>query len=344
VPRWAEMVVIAVIGVVLIGALMVYAKYKTQRDTPPPTSVVAGSSVKPAPEPSSAVVATTRKPTTRKPTTVEDVELAAAMAVQTTVVTKPTAAVDPAPAAPTAAALAGLPAAVRVVAADSGTSGDGDTSGGSDAPGDNATVGIAAPAEVGGNDTAAGVAAPTVPEGAQQEGESEGGKTAEEKAGAKPKFPAGPVKAGTREELLLLAHAERSLKRIQALRLRTDIPPQARINEERRLRAILSRLPEKSRAEMESWISGVDQPAPKNGGLEDAGVGAQNPDEREAGKVDDNNRAVKETSRKVRSLSKRLDTPPPRPSRPTVNPRALPAARPPTAGTPLPAASSSGLD
>ncbi len=321
-PRWAEMVVIGVIGVVLFGALMVFAKYKLQSNAPPPGPATATAPAATEP-PADDSKATPEKETT----SLQDLEAAAAEAVSATSVSPPPTESTPQPApvptvAPTAVAEPGpaAPAAEATVAppADPAVALETDTVG--EAPGTE------------------GVAAPAVPDGVDEAKAKEGLEKRKQ-----------PVKPGSREELLLLAEAERTLRRLKGLRLRTDIPPAAREQVQARLDAIMDRLPDESRKEMEAWIAQSqprdERPAGEPVEAGEASTITNEIDDRKLG-TDDTPAAERNVKNKVDKLSSQLGVKRPNTTPPSygkVNPTILPAAKAPTT-TNLPSTQAKGLD
>jgi len=333
------MIVIAVIGVVLVGALMVFAKYRTQRVTPTASNTPATTTTD-APAETAPKKA---QPPAKKALTVAELDRVTDLAVARAV-TSPSTEPDPesaptaAPAPPEAAGPDGLPELSTDVAIKLSTG---------PAPPIPAEGG-AAVAE--GAEAAEGEPA----DGEENPDDEEKPEAEEEKPEAKPVKPLGVVKSGTKEELVLLLKAERTLKRLHALRLRTDIAPEVRLAEGRRLSAILRQLPEGTRREMEAYIdAGFDKLAEERGRAPVAGENgakAVGGDEREAGKFDGRPDDLKQVNERIGKLSQRLGVQAPAPSPPGaggINPSSLPAARtvnPTTQGGGLPSVQSQGLD
>lgn len=351
-PRWAEMIGLAVIGIVVVGALMVYAKIRTTSQKAAAEAIDAKARAERREMP--AALAESTEPTAErdKPLSAVEAEAAAARAV---------ARVNLSAAEPAAAA-APQPRAAKPTPASEVVP-----------PPDGVKTAEAAPVEPGkaGADPAKiepGDDPEKKPADGQAKVETDGDKTAEAgKAGEEKddeaegdkevRLPTPPqVARGTKEELVLLQKAEASLKRLHMLYLRKDIPPEARSKEERRLRYLVAQLPDESKKAMQTWIAADNQRFLST-------LAAQTPDEaaakskdvaeREVGKADDRPNSEKKIEERIEQLQRAIggappaETGTPRPSEAPaqVNPATLPTA-PPAVGGPqgLPSAQSKGLD
>jgi hypothetical protein len=146
-----------------------------------------------------------------------------------------------------------------------------------------------------------------------------------------------PVPPGSHEELVLLRAAEEALARLHAVRLRGDVPRQTTLDEAKRLEAILSRLPEGRRQELNALLDrgyrrvGTVEVGP-DGVAVVRGVGLGNTE------ADDRPGDLRGVSDSVRALERKLGVTPTAPvqTRPAAtNPTYLPSVEAsPTAPTP----------
>ena len=343
-PRWAEMIVIAVIGIVLTGAIMVYAKFSSQKAREAAEAQNRNVSTESSPTAlTTAVVKPTSPPgeAERSVPTLAEVEAAAEAATQRLQESTEEGAEPEEPEEPRGTTVAPAPTGVPAPA-----EGPGNTE-------PTGSVPIAMPEVVGDNAEApaAGEALPTEEEAAAltgADGEPEGaeeGEGAEEEEEEEPEEPesqgvaaAGepaPVPRGSREELLLLAQAERTLQQLHRLRLHQTAGLRARDaarQHAEKIQTIMAQLPEETRREMQAWIDsgynaqvqGVSETEGSVGGAQGAEIG-----DREMGRVDDRPGDVRSLGNRIDSLSNQLgaERPRTRGPAPVVNPRNLPSAR-----------------
>lgn len=310
-PKWAEMVVLAVVGLVLTGAVMVYAKFSTQRRVD--KSLTAGAPA--AGSASSDPHAIEGSPPTAGPST-EDIERAAAKAVTSATLTPP-------PAPPEREM--GPPEAAMVVP-------KGPAPPRQEEPIETSQTLIGPPlAAAPDPEELAGVKLED--EAGEEKGELDAElEPEEEKTKAVVAKKQEGAKPGSKAELALLQDAQRSLRRLHQLKLRTDVSPAASLEEAARLKRVLNQLDPKTRAHVQAAIDkgyNARNRAPDIvGSLDGSAVKAVRPQDRPVG-VDDRPSDVKALHSRITGLRQRLGVKTPSaPSGSGVQPQALPSASP----------------
>jgi hypothetical protein len=323
-PRWAEAISLATIAIVAVVALLVYAKFTTQKAKKRASAAVESNESLLAASRSIPDIPPIEIDTPRRPRSINmsDIDRAAVRVatgeapVEATVEALPSpgpsASKKPDPAVPPETVVGppldasnlvihGPPASVAV------------------APVEKALF-MGPPAHAAGGD------ADTLREAAE--------KTALEVAGTTPDEPEtspSGVKPGSVEELALVEQAQSTLEKLHNLRLRSDIAPAVALHESEKLEEIMSKLPPETARELQSLIQNgynkriTDDP---NGGP----LAAASSDVRaaESGRYDDTPSDVAALRKRNRALRQKLGAPGRvRPvTRPQVNPSQLPTAKP----------------
>ena len=326
-PRWAEMIGIVTVGLLLTGSIMVYAKWTNQRarerasapaDSPPAPAIAAATlpSEKPRTPSASEVDAAARRAMSQVGRKTAPPRVAPVMA--------PVPAETGEPTLPLPSLGPGLdpneppPKPVRSVQDELADLVD---------------------AHVGITDDTEGVimaivdGAPVPPPVAEDE--------------KKPDAAAlSRVKRGSKAELVLLQKAEQALEDLYSMRLTRTRTPAAAEERRKELAAVMNQLPPATRQELQTWLdSGYNtarRPPGAGSPYQDGAAGVA-PGQRAVG-TDDTPADVLRLRSRIGSLT-RTHGPvaaPARPTRPPVNPSNLPSAAPPARPASLPATTPSG--
>ncbi|MFT5431471.1 MAG: cell division septum initiation protein DivIVA [Myxococcota bacterium] len=319
-PRWAEAISLATIAIVAVVALLVYAKFTTQKAKKRASAAVESNKALLAASRSIPDIPPIEIDAPRRPrsNSLSDIDRAAVRVATSKAPVEalpspgPSASKKPAPAVPPKTVMGppleasnlathGPPASVAIAPAV-------------------ASLFMGPPAHAAGGD------ADTLRAAAE--------KTALEVAGTKPEKAENPstgVKPGSAEELALVERAQSTLEKLHNLRLRSDIAPAVALQESEKLQEIMSKLSPETARELQSLIeNGYNKriTADPNGGPVAAAAG----DIRaaESGRYDDTPSDVRALRERNRALRQKLGAPSQvRPvTRPQVNPSTLPAAKP----------------